>query len=75
MVPGGHIEYLSEMRGSKVEPMLNSLRETFERLADLQDKLKSLQKTVGVTHTTASRQSLICSRKLTTRAAYAMHGA
>lgn len=57
---GGHIEYLSEMRGPKVTSMINNLKETFERLADLQGKLKSLQKTVGVTKTTVSHDALCC---------------
>lgn len=52
--PGGHIEYLTEMRGREIAPVLNTLKETFENFADLHIKLRSLQNELGITKTTVS---------------------
>jgi hypothetical protein len=52
--PGGHIEYLTEMRGREIAPVINALKETFDKFADLHIKLRSLQNELGITKTTVS---------------------
>lgn len=78
--PGGHIDYFTEMRGHNITPMINTLVESFERLADLHTKLKSMQNQIGITQKTVSRcpyfdHQRIRKRPLTSSKAHNVYGA